>query len=128
MFDLLGKLVDPVSNILDKVIEDKDQKAKLAHEIATMAEKNSQALMMQQLEILKADAQGNWFQASWRPLIGWICGISLGINYMIAPIALGFGFKIPQADMSVMMPLLLGMLGIGGMRSFDKLKKTDSKK
>ena len=128
MFDLLGKLVDPVSNILDKVIEDKDQKAKLAHEIATMAEKNSQALMMQQLEILKADAQGNWFQASWRPLIGWICGISLGINYMIAPIALGFGFKIPQADMSVMMPLLLGMLGIGGMRSFDKLNKTDSKK
>ena len=49
--------------------------------------------------------------------------ISLGINYMIAPIALGFGFEIPQADMSVMMPLLLGMLGIGGMRSFDKLKK-----
>ena len=128
MIDLLGKLVDPVSNILDKVIEDKDQKAKLAHEIATMAEKNSQALMMQQLEILKADAQGNWFQASWRPLIGWICGISLGINYMVAPIALGFGFAIPQADMSVMMPLLLGMLGIGGMRSFDKLQKTDSKK
>ena len=128
MLDLIGKLVDPVSNILDKVIEDKDQKARLAHEIATMAEKNSQALMMQQLKILQADAQGNWFQASWRPLIGWICGISLGINYMIAPIALGFGFKIPQADMSVMMPLLLGMLGIGGMRSFDKLKKTDSKK
>ena len=89
MIDLLGKLVDPVSNILDKVIEDKDQKAKLAHEIATMAEKNHQAIVMQQLEILKADAQGNWFQASWRPLIGWICGISLGINYMIAPIALG---------------------------------------
>ena len=128
MLDLIGKLVDPVSNILDKVIEDKDQKARLAHEIATMAEKNSQALMMQQLKILQADAQGNWFQASWRPLIGWIAGISLGINYMIAPIALGFGFKIPQADMSVMMPLLLGMLGIGGMRSFDKLKKTDSKK
>ena len=128
MFDLLGKLVDPVSNILDKVIKDKDQKAKLAHEIATMAEKNSQALMMQQLEILKADAQGNWFQASWRPLIGRICGISLGINYMVAPIALGLGFEIPQADMSVMMPLLLGMLGIGGMRSFDKLNKTDSKK
>jgi len=128
MLDLIGKLVDPVSNILDKVVEDKDQKARLAHEIATMAEKNSQALMMQQLKILQADAQGNWFQASWRPLIGWICGISLGINYMVAPIALGFGFAIPQADMSVMMPLLLGMLGIGGMRSFDKLQKTDSKK
>ena len=128
MLDLIGKLVDAVSNILDKVVDDKDQKARLAHEIATMAEKNSQALMMQQLKILQADAQGNWFQSSWRPLIGWLAGISRGINYMIAPIALGFGFEMPQADMSVMMPLLLGMLGIGGMRSFDKLKKTDSKK
>ena len=128
MIDLLGKLVQPVGDILDKVIEDKDQKALLAHEIATMASKHSQEVMLAQLEILKRDAQGNWFQSSWRPLIGWIAGISLGINYMVAPIALGFGFEVPQADMSVMMPLLLGMLGIGGMRSFDKLKNTDSKK
>ena len=125
---MIDKLIGPVSGILDKVIPDKDQAAKLAHEIATMSDKHAQELAMAQLEILKADAKGNWFQASWRPLIGWICGISLGINYMVAPIAMGFGVVIPQADMSVMMPLLLGMLGISGMRSFDKLKKTDSKK
>jgi hypothetical protein len=46
---------------------------------------------------------------------------------LVSPIAAGFGVSIPQADMSVMMPLLLGMLGIGGMRSFDKVKKTDTK-
>ena len=46
---------------------------------------------------------------------------------MVAPILGGFGITIPQADMSVMMPLLFGMLGIAGMRSFDKLKKTDTK-
>lgn len=125
---MIDKLIEPVSGLLGKVIQDKDQAAKLAHEIATMGEKHAQEQIMAQLEILKADAKGNWFQASWRPLIGWICGISLGINYMIAPIAMGFGVEIPQADMSVMMPLLLGMLGIGGMRSFDKLNKTDSKK
>jgi len=125
---LLDKLIEPVSGLLGKVIQDKDQAAKLAHEISTMGEKHAQELAMSQLEILKADAKGNWFQASWRPLIGWICGISLGINYMVAPIAMGFGVVIPQADMSVMMPLLLGMLGISGMRSFDKLNKTDSKK
>jgi len=125
---VIDKLIEPVSGLLGKVIQDKDQAAKLAHEIATMGEKHAQEQIMAQLEILKADAKGNWFQASWRPLIGWICGISLGINYMIAPIAMGFGVEIPQADMSVMMPLLLGMLGIGGMRSFDKLNKTDSKK
>ena len=125
---MLDKLIEPVSGLLGKVIQDKDQAAKLAHEIATMGEKHAQEQVMAQLEILKADAKGNWFQASWRPLIGWIGGISLGINYMVAPIAMGFGFNIPQADMSVMMPLLLGMLGMGGMRSFDKLKGTDSKK
>ena len=125
---MLDKLIELVSGLLGKVIQDKDQAAKLAHEIATMGEKHAQELAMSQLEILKADAKGNWFQASWRPLIGWICGISLGINYMVAPIAMGFGVVIPQADMSVMMPLLLGMLGISGMRSFDKLNKTDSKK
>ena len=125
---MIDKLIEPVSGLLGKVIQDKDQAAKLAHEIATMSDKHAQELAMAQLEILKADAKGNWFQASWRPLIGWICGISLGINYMVAPIAMGFGVVIPQADMSVMMPLLLGMLGFSGMRSFDKLNKTDSKK
>ena len=47
---------------------------------------------------------------------------------MVVPICSGFGISIPQADMSVMMPLLLGMLGIGGLRSLDKIKKVDSKK
>ena len=128
MNNLIGSLVGPVTGLLDKFIEDKDQKNALAHEIATMSEKHGQEIAMQQIEVLKLDAKGNWFQSSWRPLIGWIGGISLGINYMVVPIAMGFGFSIPQADMSVMMPLLLGMLGMGGMRSFDKLNKTDSKK
>ena len=124
---LISGLVGPVTGILDKVIEDKDQKARLAHEIATLAERQSHEVIMAQIEVLKADAKGNWFQASWRPLIGWICGLSLGINYMLSPICAGFGVVIPQADMSVMMPLLFGMLGIAGMRSFDKKQKTDTK-
>jgi len=124
---LISGLVGPVTGILDKVIEDKDQKARLAHEIATLAERQSHEVIMSQIEVLKADAKGNWFQASWRPLIGWICGLSLGINYMVSPIAAGFGVDIPQADMSVMMPLMFGMLGISGMRSYDKKQKTDTK-
>ena len=121
---MLKDLINPVAGILDKFVEDKGQKARLAHEIATMADKQ----VMAQLAINQEDAKGNWFQSSWRPLIGWICGLSLGINYMVAPILGGFGITIHQADMSVMMPLLLGMLGISGMRSFDKYAKTDTKK
>ena len=124
---LLGSLVEPVTGLLDKFIEDKDQKAKLAHELATMADKHAQALALAQIKVNQEEAKGNWFQSSWRPLIGWICGLSLAINYLISPICAGFGILIPQADMAVMMPLLLGMLGIAGMRSVDKAFKTDSK-
>lgn len=124
---MIQALIPAVSGLLDKFIPDADTKNKLAHDLATMADNHAQELALAQLEVLKADAKGNWFQASWRPLIGWISGLSLGINYMVAPIAAGFGVTIPQADMSVMMPLMFGMLGIGGMRSYDKMKKTDSK-
>jgi len=124
---MLKDLISPVAGILDKFVEDKDQKAQLAHEIATMAEKQAHEIALSQLEVLKADAKGNWFQSSWRPLVGWVAAISLGINYLVSPICAGFGVTIPQADMSVMMPLLLGMLGIAGMRSVDKFNKTDTK-
>ena len=124
---MIASLLPVASKLLGKFIEDVDTKNKLAHEIATMAEKHGQELALAQIEVLKEDAKGNWFQSSWRPLIGWISGLSLGINYMVAPICAGFGITIPQADMSVMMPLLLGMLGIAGMRSVDKAFKTDTK-
>ena len=125
---ILGTLVGPVTGLLDKFIEDKDQKAKLAHELATMADRHAQEALLAQLAINKEEAKGNWFQSSWRPLIGWICGLSLAINYMISPICAGFGITIPQADMTVMMPLLLGMLGIGGLIRFDKYHNKDTKK
>lgn len=124
---MIQSLIAPATKLLDKFIEDKDQKNELAHELATMADNHAQELALQQIEVLKVDAKGNWFQASWRPLIGWICGLSLGINYMVSPICAGFGIVIPQADMSVMMPLLFGMLGLAGMRSYDKGNKTDTK-
>ena len=124
---MIASLLPVASKLLGKFIEDKDTKNKLAHEIATMAEKHSQALALQQIKVNQEEAKGNWFQSSWRPLIGCVCGLSLMINYMISPICAGFGIIIPQADMSVMMPLMFGMLGISGMRSYDKMKKTDTK-
>ena len=124
----LTALIGPATKLIGKFVKDKDLQQKLSHDIATMAEKHAQQLALQQIDVNKAEAKGNWFQSSWRPLIGWICGLSLAINYMVSPIMAGFGVDIPQADMTVMMPLLFGMLGISGLRSFDKYKKTDTKK
>lgn len=130
MFDLLGKLVGPVSNILDKVVEDKDQKAQLAHEIATMAERHAQELAKGQIEINKAEAQSrNMFVAGWRPFVGWTCGLALFWHFLGLPVTLfitgWFNLQhppLPQFDMDSLMTVLLGMLGLGGLRSFEKVK------
>ena len=130
MLDLLGKLVDPVSNILDKVIEDKDQKAKLAHEIATMAERHAQELAKGQIDINKEEAKSrNIFIAGWRPFVGWTCGLALFWHFLGLPVTLfvtgWFNLQhppLPEFDMNSLMTVLLGMLGLGGMRSFEKFK------
>ena len=119
---MLDILVGPVTSLLDKFIPDADEKAKLAHEIATMSEKHAQQIALEQIEVLKLDAKGNWFQSSWRPLAGYVCVLGLMVNFLISPMAAGFGVEIPQADAGVMMPLLLGMLGLGGARSFERIK------
>ena len=124
----LTALIGPATKLIEKFVRDKDKAAQLSHDIATMAEKHAQELALAQIKLNTEEAKGNWFQSSWRPLVGWICAVSLGINFMVSPICAGFGITIPQADMSVMMPLLLGMLGIGGLRSLDKIKKVDTKK
>ena len=123
----LTALIGPATKLIGKFVRDKDKAAQLSHDIATMSEKHAQELALAQIKLNTEEAKGNWFQSSWRPLVGWICAVSLGINFMVAPICAGFGINIPQADMSVMMPLLLGMLGIGGLRSLDKIKKVDTK-
>ena len=130
MLDLLGKLVDPVSNILDKVVEDKDQKARLAHEIATMAERHAQELARGQIEINKEEAKSrNIFIAGWRPFVGWTCGLALFWHFLGLPVTLfvtgWFNLQhppLPEFDMNSLMTVLLGMLGLGGMRSFEKFK------
>ena len=119
---LIGSLIEPVSGLLGKVIEDKDERNRLAHEIATMTDRHHQELMKLQLEINKEEAKGNWFQSSWRPATAWICVLGFTVNFLISPLAAPFGFIVPQADMSIMMPVLLGMLGLAGARSFERVK------
>ena len=130
MLDLLGKLVDPVSDILGKVVEDKDQKARLAHEIATMAKRHAQELARGQIEINKEEAKSrNIFIAGWRPFVGWTCGLALFWHFLGLPVTLfitgWFNLQhppLPEFDMQSLMTVLLGMLGLGGMRTFEKFK------
>ena len=119
---LLTSLIKPATDILDKVIEDKDQKAKLAHELATMADKLAHEQRLAQIKVNEADAKGNWFQSSWRPLTAYVCLSGFVINYLVSPLASPFGVVIPQVDVSMMLPILTGMLGLAGLRSYERTK------
>ena len=119
---MLQALIGPVAGLLDKVVPDKDVAAKLAHEIATMSEKHAQELSIAQLAVNKEEAKGNWFQSSWRPAVAWVCVVGMAINFLVSPLLSPLGVVVPQADTSVMMPVLMGMLGLGGLRSFEKTK------
>jgi len=125
---MLQALIGPVTGLLDKFIEDKDQKNALAHEIATMSEKHAQELALSQIEVNKAEAaSGSLFKGGWRPFIGWVCGVAFAYHFIMQPILI-FGTTaagvslppLPEFDMSQMMPVLLGMLGLGGLRTYEK--------
>ena len=87
----LLSLIGPATKLIGKFIEDKDAKNKLAHEIATMAEKHAQELAKGQLAINKEEAKSsNIFVAGWRPFIGWSCGVALVWHFIAAPFIIFF--------------------------------------
>ena len=122
---LVAQLVGPVTGLLDKFIEDKDQKAMLAHKIATMSEEHHQDLMKAQIEVNKVEAaSSNLFVAGWRPFIGWVCGVALAYNFVLRDLLVwwvGQDQVPPALQMEHLMTVLVGMLGLGGMRTYEKL-------
>ena len=127
---MLQALIVPVTGLLDKFIEDKDQKNKLAHELATMADNHAQELAKGQLAINAEEAKSrNIFVSGWRPSVGWCCSLALFAHFLVFPtmdvVTAYMGVDpvaYPQFDMDSLMTVLLGLLGLGGMRSYEKAK------
>lgn len=128
---LLATLVPAVSSLLSEVVTDKDKRNQIAHEIATLAEKQAHEQVLAQTEVNKQEAaHKSLFVAGWRPSVGWICSAGLGINYLALPVvktgALLYGTDpevialLEPLDFTTMSTVLLGMLGLGGMRSYEK--------
>ena len=132
---MLQALIGPVAGLLDKFIPDADEKMKIAAELSTMAERHAQELAKGQLEVNKVEAASkSMFVAGWRPFIGWVCGIGFLSNFIIIPMA-NFGLAlaemsivIPMIDTTQMMPVLMGMLGLGAMRTVEKVQKVSREK
>jgi hypothetical protein len=127
---MLELLVGPISAILDKFIPDADERNRLAHEIATMSERHAHELAKSQVEVNKTEAaHKSLFVAGWRPFVGWSCGLALFWHFLGLPVVIFFASwsgssipDLPEFDMQSLLTVLLGMLGLGGLRTVEKIK------
>jgi len=124
------------SKVIDKIWPDPVQRdaAKLellklqqSGELAQLAADTS--LMIEQIKVNATEAQNpSVFVSGWRPAIGWICGAACGWNWIGLPIAklgmeiAGHPIALSPADLTEMLPILMGMLGLGGLRTIEKLQ------
>ena len=128
---LIPSLLPAVTDVIGRFLpEDKEKRAAAEREIEKQLATHLAKIDLAQLEINKQEAaHRNIFVAGWRPFIGWSCGIAMCYAYIIQPITIfvlaqtGNLVSLPTLDLSEMMPVLLGMLGLGGLRSFEKYKK-----
>lgn len=123
-----------VDTFINKFVADKDLAAKLAMEARSQEFAGELSLLVGQLEINKAEAaSSSTFVAGWRPFVGWTCGFALAYNFVLYPILKYILLVVvmyqpdlmlpefPVLETAELMTVLMGMLGLSGMRTFEKL-------
>ena len=123
----LGAVADLASGVINRFFPDKteQEKAQIAQALT---------IMQMQMDVNKEEAKStSVFVSGWRPFIGWVCGMACAWNWLGLPMAVALstymGHPIPlsSADITEMMPVLMGMLGLGGLRTYEKLNGVASK-
>jgi len=135
---MIGDLVAGLlGKVLDRAWPDPAAKAAAAQAIAELQQAGEfkrldveLAQLQMQADINKAEAaSGDPFASRWRPFIGWVCGVGFAWNFIGLPVArllcdiAGQPISITPADMTEMMPVLLGLLGLGGLRTYEKIAR-----
>ena len=127
---MLQALISPIAAVLDKVVPDAGERAKLAHEIATLAEKQAHEIALAQIEVNKVEASSSsLLKSGWRPSLGWVCSAAFAYHFVGQPMAVFvlayFGVEtppLPNFDMASLLTVLGGLLGLGSLRTFEKCK------
>ena len=111
--------------VLDKFIPDPEAKARAESELRTAL----QGWDAGQMAVNAAEAANpSVFTSGWRPWIGWVCGAALAFQYVVAPLAVwlsavvGHPLPVPPSLDNILLELMFGMLGMGGLRTFEKIK------
>lgn len=116
---MIGSLFSAVSTVIDKIFPDAESRERAKLKLAELAHSGQLA----QLDINKQEAahRSIWV-AGWRPFIGWTCGVGVAVEFIIKPIAAAVGIDIGAVNIMELMGLLGGMLGLGSLRTYEKIK------
>jgi hypothetical protein len=124
----IGEIATAVGGIVNKFLPDKSQEEKdaLTRELAQL--QFDQAVIQSQTDTNKAEASNqSVFVAGWRPFVGWVCGCAFAWAFVVGPLVsyaarlLGATVELPVLDLSQLSPVLMGMLGLGAMRTVEKV-------
>jgi hypothetical protein len=128
-FDPLSSLLDVGKTLIDKLIPDPRAKAEALQKLETLHQSGDLAIIAGQLDVNKIEAANpKLFIAGWRPFIGWTCGAALAFQLVLGPLVVWASaiFKhpvvLPIMQTELLTTLLVGMLGLGGMRTIEKLQ------
>jgi hypothetical protein len=126
---IVTALLPALGTLIDRLIPDRAAAEKAKAEMEQQLVTAANAAAMAQVEVNKVEAaHSSVFVAGWRPSIGWVCAAGLAWAFVLAPIAswalvvLGIKAELPAIHTDYLLELVLAMLGIGGLRTFEKLR------
>jgi hypothetical protein len=130
-FDAITSILNIGNSLIDRLIPDKSAQAEAKAQLLQMQVQGQLSAMIQQIDVDKTEAaSANWFVAGWRPFLGWVCGFGLLYQFIVNPLVT-FAAQLchrqivaPSLDLGTLMTLLFGMLGLGAMRTTEKLNDT----
>lgn len=121
------------SDLVNRLFPDKAQNDAAKAQLAQLVVSGQIQEIAGQIQINAVEAQSNsTFVAGWRPFVGWICGLGFGYQFLIQPFLTFLvklhnpNFEAPPLDASTLSELLMALLGMGALRTVDKVKGVDS--
>jgi hypothetical protein len=123
-----------VNTVVDRLVPDKAESQRIKDEVAKEVALSAMKGELAQLDVNKAEAaSGSMFVAGWRPFIGWVCGSALAFQFVLSPIGqwvadvIGHHIPPPPSLDEMLWQLMFGMLGMGTLRTMEKIKGVASK-
>lgn len=126
---LIDTIFNTISTVLDRVIPDKNAREKAKEELERAINDQDFQIALEQIKVNAIEAQSeSFFKSGWRPSVGWICSIAFGLHFVILPlfnyIVMLFGQQpiLVPFQMDTLLTVLLGLLGMGTLRTVEKMK------